>query len=162
MSDTHHDDHGPAGDHEGAGHEIDRMPNARLFSLLFGLSGLTLLACIGVIQLFNMQVDALETSRAEQGSFRIVEYLDEMNKTKSGWGNVEVKELDDKNTTTVRWHMPLTSARKAVLDDPNQLKAFAPVGAWKTADEQAPAAAAKPGAPTDGAGMRPPMPMPSG
>src|SRR5262250_1635343 len=106
--DDHHDhhDHG-AHDEHGGGHEIDRMPNARLFNLLFGLSALTLLACIGVIQLFNMQVDSLEHTRADQGSFRIHEYTDEMNKQKSGWGRVEIKELDDKNTTNVRYYMPV-------------------------------------------------------
>ena len=162
MSDTHDHDHDHEHGHDEGGHEIDRMPNARLFNLLFGLSALTLLSCIGVIQLFNMQVDALEHTRADQGSFRIHEYTDEMNKQKSGWGKVEIKELDDKNTTNVRYYMPVASAKKAVLDDPNLLKAMAPPQGWKTADDRAPAAAppSKP-VPTDGPGMRPQSPTPT-
>lgn len=157
-----HDDHG----HDEGGHEIDRMPNARLFNLLFGLSALTLLSCIGVIQLFNMQVDALEHSRAEQGSFRIAEYTEEMNKQKSGWGRLEVKELDDKNTVSQRFYMPLASAKKAVLEDANLLKALAPPPGWKTADDKAPApGAAKPAEPPR-PGMQPggapaPTPVPT-
>lgn len=165
---TGHDhDHGDG--HDEGGHEIDRMPNARLFNLLFGLSALTLLACIGVIQLFNMQVDALEHTRADQGSFRIHEYTEEMNKQKSGWGKVEVKELDDKNTTTTRYYMPVASAKKAVLEDPNLLKALAPPQGWKTADDRAPAAAPPGAAPARGpqpggappAGAPTPTPVPT-
>lgn len=165
MSDKH-DHHEPAGgdhahDHGAGGHEIDRMPNARLFNLLFGLSGLTLLSAIGVIQLFNIQVDALEESRAEQGSFRLASYVEEMQAIKNGSGKVTVNELDDKATVNTRYFMPLANAKKAVLDDPNKLKAFGAYPGWKTSDEQAPAPA--PTAPPSGAppaGERPPEKAP--
>jgi hypothetical protein len=170
MSDTHdhhESDHGH-GDHDhggGAGHEIDRMPNARLFNLLFGLSGLTLLSAIGVIQLFNIQVDALEQSRAQQGSFRLAAYTDEMNKAKTSAGEIKINELDDKATVNTRYFVPLANARKQMLDDPKKLAAFGQYPGWKTSDDQAPAAApAAPGAPapakpTDG--VRPPTEKPN-
>lgn len=149
MTDTHdhHESGHGAGDqgHEyGGGHEIDRMPNARLFRLLFGLSGLTLLASIGVIQLFNIQVDALEQSRAQQGSFRLAAYTEEMTKAKTSAGEVKVSELDDKATVNTRYFVPLASAKKQVLDDPKRLVAFGLYPGWKTSDDQAPAAAAAP------------------
>jgi len=136
MSDTH-DDHGHDG-HERGGHEIDRMPNARLFSLLFGFSLLTLVACIGVVQLFNFQVSSLEASRAEQGSFRRHAYEEEMQALVSGWGEVSIAELDEKATVTKRYYMPVANARKVVLDDPKRLKAAKAPGGWKTSDAQAP------------------------
>jgi hypothetical protein len=144
MSDKH-DDHGHShddghGHEEGGGHEIDRMPNARLFNLLFGLSALTLVAGIGVVQLFNIQVEALEDSRAQQGSFRLAGYIEEMQQTKTGSGKFEVSELDDKATVNTRYYMPLANARKAVLDDPARLKAFGKYPGWKSADDQAPTA----------------------
>lgn len=153
MSDTH--DHSHDHDHghgdEGAGHEIDRMPNGRLFNLLFGLSGLTLLSAIGVIQLFNIQVDALEQSRAQQGSFRLAAYTDEMNKAKTSSGEIKINELDDRATVNTRYFVPLATARKQVLDDPKKLAAFGQYPGWKTSDDQAPAAAAPaPAKPTDG------------
>ena len=88
--DAHHDHGAHDPDLEAGGHEIDKMPNARLFNLLFGLSALTLLACIGVIQLFNYQVEAIEETRGEAGSFRVEAYRDEMRKQADGWGKVEV------------------------------------------------------------------------
>lgn len=158
MSDTHgaHDhDHG----HGEAGHEIDKMPNARLFNLLFGLSALTLVACIGVVQLFNMQVAAVESQRAEQGSFQLAAYRDEMKKQLEGTGTVEVSESDGSKTTL--YYGPLAQARKAVLDDPTKLKAGKPYPGWKTADDQAPAAAAAPPKPAP-APVPVPAPTPDG
>jgi len=167
MTDTHdhHESGHGAGDHghdDGGGHEIDRMPNTRLFNLLFGLSGLTLLAALGVIQLFNIQVEALEQSRAEQGSFRLAAYTDEMTKAKTSTGEVKVSELDDKATVNTRYFVPLASAKKQMLDDPKRLAAFGVYPGWKTSDDQAPAAAAAPPAPvkpTDG--VRPPGDKPN-
>jgi hypothetical protein len=158
MADKHDDHHGHgAHEHEG-GHEIDKMPNARLFNLLFGLSALTLLACIGVIQLFNYQVEAIEESRGEAGSFRVEAYRDEMRKQAEGWGKIEIKETDD-NTVTERFYMPLSEAKKKVLDSPESLKAAPTYRGWKSSDEQAPAAAAPTGAAQpDGAGMKPKTP----
>ena len=77
MSDTHDHDH-EHHDH-GGGHEIDRMPNSRLFNLLFGLSALTLLAGVGVVQLFNMQVRALEDHRGAEPGFRIALHQKDLN-----------------------------------------------------------------------------------
>ena len=151
MAEKHddHHDHAAHDEHDG-GHEIDKMPNARLFNLLFGLSGLTLLACIGVIQLFNYQVDAIEESRGEVGSFRIEGYREEMRKQVDGWGKVDVKETDD-NTVSKKFYMPLSQAKKKVLDDPKLLNAAPAYPGWKTSDEQAPAApAAAPAQPVDG------------
>lgn len=168
MSDTHDHSHdhgvGGHGDHghgdEGAGHEIDRMPNARLFNLLFGLSGLTLLSAIGVIQLFNIQVDALEQSRAQQGSFRLAAYTEEMNKAKTSSGEIKINELDDKATVNTRYFVPLATARKQVLDDPKKLSAFGQYPGWKTSDDQAPAAAPAPGGAAP-AGAPVPRPQPA-
>jgi hypothetical protein len=161
--DDHHAAHGDHGHdaHEG-GHEIDKMPNARLFNLLFGLSGLTLLACIGVIQLFNLQVDAIEETRAETGSFRIDDYRGQMRKQAEGWGKVEVKELDDKASVSERYYMPLAQAKKRVLDSPDSLKAQPTYPGWKTSDEQAPAAVAPtaPPTPTPPTDVQPPKPTP--
>ncbi len=145
MSDTHgahdHDDHG----HGEAGHEIDKMPNARLFNLLFGLSALTLVACIGVIQLFNMQVASIESERAAQGSYQLAAYRDEMKKQLEGTGSTVVVEADGSKTTL---HFgPVAQARKAVLDDPGRLKAAKTYPGWKTADDQAPASAQQAAAP---------------
>jgi hypothetical protein len=147
-----HDEHGHGGGHSDhghgeGGHEIDRMPNARLFNLLFGLSGLTLLAGIGVVQLFNLQVEAIETQRAEAGSFRRNDYEAEMAAIRTGSGTVKVSELDDAGSISTRSYMPIAAAKKAVLDDPNRLKGFGMYRGWKTADEQAPAAAAPAGPP---------------
>ena len=157
MSDKHdeHDQAGHGADHDGGGHEIDRMPNGWLFKLLFGLSGLTLLAGFGVIELFNVQVAALEDSRAHQGSFRLTAYREEMQKIKTSSGSVKISELDDKATVNTRYVMPVASARKLVLDDPNRLKAFGAFPGWKTSDDQAPAAVAP-------AGARPEAPDPAG
>jgi hypothetical protein len=140
--DDHSHDHAAHDEHDG-GHEIDKMPNTRLFNLLFGLSGLTLLACIGVIQLFNYQVDAIEESRGEVGSFRIEGYREEMRKQVDGWGKVDVKETDD-NTVSKKFYMPLSQAKKKVIDDPKLLNAAPAYPGWKTSDEQAPAVAPTP------------------
>ena len=148
-----HADHAAHDEHEG-GHEIDKMPNTRLFNLLFGLSGLTLLACIGVIQLFNYQVAAIEESRGEVGSFRIEGYREEMRKQADGWGKVELKETDGE--LSKRFYMPITQAKKKVLDDPKLLNAAPAYPGWKTSDEQAPAAAP---APTRGAAPTPGTPV---
>jgi hypothetical protein len=167
MSDTHdhshshdHGDHAHGHDDAGAGHEIDRMPNGRLFNLLFGLSALTLLAAIGVIQLFNIQVEALEQSRAEQGSFRLAAYNEEMNKAKTSSGQVTINELDDKATVNTRYFVPLATARKQVLDDPKKLAAFGQYPGWKTSDDQAPAAGPAPGGAAPG-GAPVPRPQPA-
>lgn len=160
MAEKHDEHHGHADhahdEHEG-GHEIDKMPNTRLFNLLFGLSGLTLLACIGVIQLFNYQVAAIEESRGEVGSFRIEAYREEMRKQTDGWGKVEVKETDD-SSVSKRFYMPLSQAKKKVLDDPKLLNAAPAYPGWKTSDEQAPAAAAPAPAPTRGGEVPTPGP----
>ena len=157
MADKHDDHHGHgAHEHEG-GHEIDKMPNARLFNLLFGLSALTLLACIGVIQLFNYQVEAIEESRGEAGSFRVEAYREEMRKQAQGWGKVEVKETDT-NTVSERYYMPLDQAEKKVLENPELLKAAPAYAGWKTSDEQAPAAAAPTPSPEKPDGKAPPKP----
>jgi hypothetical protein len=157
--DDHAHGHGGHAEHDG-GHEIDKMPNARLFNLLFGLSGLTLLACIGVIQLFNLQVDAIEQNRAEAGSFRIESYREEMRKQIEGWGKLEVKEPDD-NSVSTRYYMPIAQAKKKVLDEPKLLEAAPKYPGWKTSDEQAPAAAAAPEPEKAPQQLRPAPPRPT-
>lgn len=144
MSDTGHDEH------EIAGHEIDKMPNRRLFNLLFGLSALTLVACIGVIQLFNLQVSDIEEGRARLGSFQLAEYKAEMDAVASGRGEIQVREYDGKETP--RNYIPVAEAKKKLLENPDLLKARPGYPAWKNTDtyqaleqvrQQAAAAAAK-------------------
>ena len=123
MSDHDHDH-----EHERGGHEIDKLPNARLFNLLFGLSALVLVSSIGVVQLFNMQVAGIEKARAKQISFRLQEYRDEMNRVQSSWGQATV--LEENGQQTVLHHMPLAEARQRVLQKPELLGAAPKYRGW--------------------------------
>ncbi len=167
MSDHDHD-------HDQGAHEVDNMPSQRLFKLLFGLSGLTLLACIGVVQLFNQQVNSIQATRATKVSFQLAEYQQEMEAITSDWGVVVIDD-DDGVTAKLggkgpheskRYHMPLSEARKRVLDDPKTaLKAGRPYRGWENPDPKAPKRAARPPRPRPGArGARPgrqPTPVPA-
>ncbi len=142
MSDHDHD-------HDQGAHEVDNMPSRRLFRLLFGLSGLTLLACIGVVQLFNQQVSSIRATRATQVSFQLAEYKQEMEAITSDWGVVVIDDDDGVPTKLngkgphedTRYHMPLTEARKRVLDDPKTaLKAARAYPNWVNVDPNAPKA----------------------
>lgn len=126
MSDTGHHEH------EVAGHEIDKMPNRRLFNLLFGLSALILLASIGVVQLFNLQVADIEGRRARMGSFQLAEYEAQMDAVAKGRGTVMVREYDGKEAP--RTYIPIAEAKQKLLDNPELLKARAPYAAWRNTD----------------------------
>jgi hypothetical protein len=112
----HHDDDG--------GHEIDKMPYGRLFNLLVGLSALTLLACIGVIQMFNIQArsiaeehDSLE-NKENYSSYR--DYREESAAIAAGYGVFEFEVSvpgQDELVEETRYYVPLTAAKKAVIDD---------------------------------------------
>ncbi|MCA9654930.1 MAG: hypothetical protein KC501_33750 [Myxococcales bacterium] len=158
MSDHEHDEH------EG-GHEVDNMPSRKLFNLLFGLSALTLLACIGVVQLFNRQVDSIEHTRAGKMSFQLAEYRQEMDDIEKDWGVVRIKDDDGVPEAeggkgpheAVRYQMPLAEARKRVLESPDKyLKAQRPYRGGRNPDPNAPAAAARPMMPrAPGAAVQP-------
>ena len=143
-------DHG----HEPGGHEIDKMPNARLFNLLIGLSLLTLLSAIGVIQLFNQQVRVIKEERDSKVSFRLKAYHDEMSKLTTTWGRVRFTETEagadgkDVQIQTRRVRMPLADAKKKVLDDAKAMKALPRYPGWMNPDPAVaqPAAGDKKGA----------------
>lgn len=156
MSDHDHD-------HESGAHEVDNMPSRRLFNLLFGLSGLTLLACIGVVQLFNQQVAEITEERATKTSFQLQEYRDEMTAIKAGGRLV----IDDDDGLTEkqgglgpheapRNQMSLSEARRRVLEEPAKLlKADKPYRGWTNPDPQAAQKPLVPGVLPRGAGGRP-------
>lgn len=159
-----HDETNGHDDHGGAGHEVDKMPSGRLFNLLFGLSGLTLVACIGVVQLFYRQVDTIRDTRDTKVSFQLAEYRQQMDELKAG--QVVVMSDDDgvpaaeggRGVFEARhFQMPLAEARKRVLEQPQQLlKAARPYRGWRNPDANAPKTPA-------GQGPRNPMrPMPGG
>jgi hypothetical protein len=163
-------------EHGTGAHEIDNMPNGRLFNLLFGLSALTLLACIGVVQLFNRQLERIEDQRGEVASFQLSEYREEMGKLKGSWGVVEIVEDDglpkaDNAPANAgpelapRYHMPLAEAKRRVLADPKVMAAQPEYPDWKVqvwdkkpANTETEAAAAPTPTPT----MPPPTPQPAG
>jgi hypothetical protein len=153
----HDDDHGTHAhdDHAAGGHEVDKMPSGRLFNLLFGLSALTLVACIGVVQLFYRQVDSIRDVRDTKQSFQLAEYRQEMDDVKGG----RVLEMTDDDGVpsaeggrgvfeTKRYQMPLAEARKRVLEQPQQLlKAGKRYNGWRNPDANAPKAPTGPGKP---------------
>ena len=122
MSEQHHD-------HEEGGHEIDKMPNRRLFNLLTGLSALTLLACIGVVQLFNLQVSRIEEDWARRGSFSQQEYQSEMQAVLEGYGKTTLRE--DDGAEAVRYYVPAQKAAAQILKDPELLGGAAPYRGWE-------------------------------
>jgi len=146
-----HDDHG----HEPGGHEIDKMPNARLFNLLVGLTILTLVACIGVIQLFNLQVRGIEDERAARESFRLKAYWDEQNGLRNSFGRVIVTDDDGlqpppedpkkrergkqygkgPHKATLK-RMPMDQAKAMVLKDNKAMRASRAFPGWADPDEQ--------------------------
>ncbi|MBL4683705.1 MAG: hypothetical protein JKY37_03880 [Nannocystaceae bacterium] len=157
-----HDDHA----HEQGGHEIDKMPNARLFNLLFGLSALTLLACFGVIQLFNLQVRGVEDERNLRGSFRLMEYQAEQAAHRTSFARVLIADDDGLSVSpaagkgpvgrgthnSVVNRMPLEDARALVLKDPKAFRAKRAYRGWKNPD---PALADKEGATPAAAARKP-------
>ncbi|MEM9459906.1 MAG: hypothetical protein AAGF11_37365 [Myxococcota bacterium] len=150
MSDQDHDhDH----EHGDGAHEIDNMPSRRLFNILFGISALTLLACIGVVQLFYSQVKSMQGARHEKESFQLAEYRQEMKDLREQWGPVWMTDDDGVPAQergkgvheAQRFHMPLAEARKRVLAEPGKaLKAGRAYRGWRNPDPKAPKAAAKP------------------
>ncbi|MCA9705219.1 MAG: hypothetical protein KDK70_05125, partial [Myxococcales bacterium] len=171
MSDHDHDhDHGHD---EGGGHEIDKMPSSKLFNLLFGLSALTLIACIGVVQLFNSQVSTMRGVRDAKVPFQLAEYRQSMGELENRWGmvllpdddGVPVKEGGQSVHESQRYFMPVAEARKRVLESPGQyFKATRPYPRWPNPDPNAPAAirpgargpSVRPAPPTGGRPMRVP------
>jgi len=144
--DKNHDTHGGHDDHAaGGGHEVDKMPSGRLFNLLFGLSALTLVACIGVVQLFYQQVDTIRDGRDTKVSFQLAEYRAQMDELKGG----RVVEMTDDDGVpaaeggrgvyeTRHFQMPLADARKRVLEQPQLLKSGGPYRGWRNPDANAP------------------------
>lgn len=139
-----HDDHA----HEQGGHEVDKMPNARLFNLLFGLSALTLLCCLGVIQLFNLQVRGVEDERNSRGSYRLDQYREEQAVHRASFAKVLIADDDGLSVSpgpgkgpagkgahnSVVNRMPLDDAKARVLKDPKALRATRPYRGWKNPD----------------------------
>jgi hypothetical protein len=173
--DKTHDTHDGHDGHEAGGHEVDKMPSGRLFNLLFGLSALTLVACIGVVQLFYRQVDTIRDARDTKVSFQLAEYRQEMDELKGG-RVVEMTDDDGVPATeggrgvyeTRHYQMPLAEARKRVLEQPQLLKSSGPYRGWRNPDANAPKPVApvprprnpmRPGPGVDGKG---PVPLPGG
>lgn len=169
-----HDDHG----HEQGGHEIDKMPNGRLFNLLGGLSALTLLSCIGVVQLFNLQVRGIEDERNSRVSYRLTEYREEQAKLRDSYGRVLIKEDDGltkpegdsvkvPRPVTLR-RMPMADAIAKVVKDPKAFAAQRRYRGWVNPDAKAEEAAkakakagkpqARPGRPGPGGAIKRPSP----
>jgi hypothetical protein len=123
-------DHDHDHEHERGGHEIDKLPNARLFNLLFGLSALVLLSSIGVVQLFNLQVRSIEEKRAQQISFRLQEYRDATSTLLESHGTVTV--VDEGGVERVAHHMPVADVRRGVLENPELLGAAPKYRGWET------------------------------
>jgi hypothetical protein len=118
-------------EHESDGaHEIDKMPYARLFNLLVGLSALTLLSCIGVIQIFNLQVRQIVEDYAAEGQkdSALTDYRGEAAQVAAGYGRFEF-ELEGK--TEERFYVPLTAAKKQVLEDPKLLDGPGSYRGWE-------------------------------
>lgn len=114
---------------EPGGHEIDRMPHVRLFVLLIGLSGLTVLASYGVIQMVYMQTKAIAEERAVGGAFSRNEYEAEMKATVEGEGRF--KMTDSKDGPTARYYIPVKTAREKLEKNPNLLKATRAYPEWE-------------------------------
>lgn len=140
MSDHDHDE-GPKG------HEIDNMPSRKLFNLLFGLLALTILACIGVVQLFFRQVESIETTRYSKTPFHLAEYREEMDALTKDWNVTTIDDDDgvasDKGGKGAheakRYRMPMAEARKRVLESPEKyLKAQRAYRNWPNPDPNAP------------------------
>lgn len=121
MSDEHHDEHGTGA------HEVDQMPNARLFNLLVGLSALTLAACFGVVQLFNMQVESIAADRAKGGAYSRIEYQAEMSAVVAGYGETYVRDGDQETTL---YHIPAAKAVEQILADPKKLRRGRSYAGW--------------------------------
>ncbi|MEX1367277.1 MAG: hypothetical protein AB1Z98_29390 [Nannocystaceae bacterium] len=164
MTDNEHHEH------DVGAHEVDKMPSGRLFNLLFGLSALTLVACIGVVQLFNRQVDSIEGARHKKVSFQLSEYRQEMDGLTDQWGVVLFKDDDGVAKgeggkgphEDRRYFMPLEEAKKRVLEEPAKLKAQRPYRGWKNPDPNAPKPTARPTRPgRPGALGRPAQPRPA-
>jgi hypothetical protein len=122
VSSEHHDEE------EGA-HEIDKMPYARLFNLLVGLSVLTLLSCIGVIQIFNLQVRQITEEYALEGqkASMLTDYRADAAQVGGGYGRFEF-ELEGK--AEERFFVPVQAAKKQVLDDPKLLQGIGSYRGW--------------------------------
>lgn len=109
-------------DHEVGAHEVDQMSTGRLFNLLVGLSIITLLACVAVVQLFYAQVRALVATRGEN-LYSLQEYRKEMDGVVSKEGDWEFSV----GTANVKVHyIPLEEAEAAVLRDPKTQFVAAP------------------------------------
>ena len=155
-SPSHPDSHGAGHDaHDVGGHEIDSMPNRRLFNLLFGLSALTLLCCIGLIQVFNSQAAKIAEERAQEGSFLLRDYQQEMDEVGGSYAPAEGG----------KFRIPHEKAKQLVVSDPSRLQAFPPPEGWVHPDDllgaggaagaQAPAGAVGSADATDDAAAQP-------
>ncbi|RMG98028.1 MAG: hypothetical protein D6705_07105 [Deltaproteobacteria bacterium] len=144
--DTHHE--------HGGGHELDVMPNRRLFNLLTSLSALTLIACIGLVAFFYRQAETLFVERAKEGSFLLRQYQEEMREVAEGYG-----PTGDGS----HFFVPHEKAKELVLSDPSRFRAAPPPPGWIHPDDlqgggnaaaqvPAPAGTEPSGGPTDGAG----------
>ncbi len=140
---------------EGGAHEIDKMPFGRLFNLLVGLSALTLLACIGVIQIFNLQVRQITNDYAAEGqkNSALTQYRAEAAQVASGYG---VYEFELEGKVEKRYFVPLQQAKKQVLDDAKLLDGAGSYRGWddspvgKQIKDWGGMPVAKPAAPADG------------
>jgi len=116
--DTHHE--------HGGGHELDVMPNRRLFNLLTSLTALTLMACIGLVAFFYRQADTLRVERAQEGSFLAKQYREEVREVAEGYGPTGDGQ---------HFFVPHEKAKELVLSDPSRFKAAPPPPGWIHPDD---------------------------
>jgi len=120
----HGDDHG---EHEAGAHELDEMPNGRLFNLLIGLSAVTFVASVAVVQLVNAQYESILHARNLYGSSTHRAYLSEMRSIADGYGKVAMREGTE---TREVYYVPVTKAKEEVLRDRNRLSALPAYPGW--------------------------------
>lgn len=121
------------------GHELDAMPSKFLFNVVWGLSAVVLASLVTCVQIFNVQRDTLMSERGAEGSYVLHEYQTEMVKVTTEAGQTEIPKVAPDGTTSVEVlaYKPLAEARKAVLSDPNKLKAAPPPAGWVHPDDVA-------------------------
>lgn len=111
-------------DHGVGGHEIDQMPNGRLFNLLIALSVATLISCVAVVQLFNAQVRSLLAERSKSNT-SLKNYNDEMARVLDGKQSVYEFQVGGKDQKV--GVISVAQAQAKVLENPEEAFTAAPV-----------------------------------
>jgi hypothetical protein len=118
------------------GHELDNPNAGRLFKIVFGLGGLTLMSLFTCVQLFDVQREAMMEERGKRGSYVLNDYMAEQGKQRTEAGE-SVPEVTNSEPAFRLKHIPLAQARDKVLKNPALLKAGAPPPGWIHPDDLA-------------------------